>query len=240
MNTSSIKRTRPQILALLVAPILLLGGCSPEVETSTDEAKATQPTTAVQQESSAVTSFSNVEHDELADVSVEPITDRVTWDEATEASRRHADPAHGEHFAVLAAQYLTDSRDHKLPATEVDYLVDGPATLRNYLIEDHAGQVTLDTKRHIDPDISAWIRSDVKDDGSVVRTQLNAYMRASVGGQPADAWVRFRVDVRHDGSRWWVTGFNNALGSFDVELTDQQKELYFYSGEGWRRIPASK
>ncbi|MFD4328467.1 hypothetical protein ACFWQC_27810 [Nocardioides sp. NPDC058538] len=243
MTTSSTARAKPRIFALLAAVLVLVGGCSSDmgessqgvISTSTPGAKPTQ------HEPGAATSFTKVEQDKLADVNVKALTDTVAWDGVTEASRTPADPRYGERFAILAAHYLTDSRGHELTASQVDQLLDAPTTLHRYLIADHATQVDLETRRHIDPHVSPWIRSDVPENGaSVVHTQLNAYTRASVNGQPADAWVRFRVDVQHDGTRWWLTGFNNALGSFEVELTERHKQLYFYSGEGWRRIPALK
>ena len=241
MATSSITRAKAPVLAMVLASVVLLVGCSSGVEKSSQTPGPTeQEPNAAERDPGSVTPFTKVEQDDLADVGVEALTDTVTWDAVTEAALRPAEPKYGELFAVLAAQYVTDSRDHELPAVEVDQLLDGPTSLHNFLVSDHAGQVDLGTKRYIDVRISPWIRSDVEDTGTlVIRTQLNAFIRASVGGYPADSWVRFRMDVRHDGTRWRLTGFINATGSSDLKLTAWQKELYFYSGEGWRRIPAS-
>ncbi|MEU0314099.1 hypothetical protein [Nocardioides sp. NPDC006273] len=185
--------------------LVLVSGCSSNMEESTQEVNPTSNHEAkpTQHEPGAATSFTNVEQDKLANVNVKALADTVAWDAVTEASRTPAEPRYGERFAILAAQYLTDSRSHELTASQVDQLLDAPTSLHSYLIADHATQVDLVTRRHIDPHVSPWIRSDVPDNGaSVVHTQLNAYTRASVNGQPADAWVRFRVDVQHDGSRW--------------------------------------
>lgn len=244
MTTSPIPPARAPVLVMLaLASVVFLSGCGAGSEESSRQPSATrQPQTSATEEAPAEAStFTKVEKDDLADVSVVEMTNDVGWEAVTEAARRPSEARYGERFAILAAQYLADSRRHELSTSQVDQLLDGPESLHNYLVGDHAAQVNLKTKRYIDPEISGWIRSDVQEEGSVVHTQLNAYCRGSVGGESAGGWVQYRVDVRHDGDRWRLTGFNNAsaLGAYDVKLTEHQKELFFYSGEGWRRIPAA-
>lgn len=224
---------RAKAVVLLAASVLAFAGCTSEGDGS-PESVATPPLTAEDAEHS---DLERVTTDDLSSVERASVPMVTESEELIRESDTEADPRQGELFAMMAGTYFLESRHGEIDRAAVERLVDGPDSLVNYIVQDQVAQVSVGTNRHVDVTVSPWLRSTAQ--GETVQTQLNAYMHMDWMGEATGMWILLRIDVRHDGHGWRVTGYKNEAGPWEKDLRPKDVELFFDGKQGWRRIPAA-